>query len=280
MLESRRTINKKRASTARTQGSAGSFMHFFRMPWRITQRNWVVYKQDFIANTSPTLADPAFIMLALGLGLGGYLTDVEGMSYMQFLAPGLTVATALFTSFFESSYTFYVRMTYENVFKAMLTTPMGVRDIVLGELLWVGLKGLWMALGVGLVLALLGLMKEPLYVPLVGVIGFLVAVPCGAIGLISSALVRNINQFQTVYSFIIAPLFYLSGIFFPLEQVAKPLLKAAEFFPVLHGVRMAQSVFWNENLAVVWGYSAPLLLLQTVILSLLSYLLIRRRLIS
>src|SRR5688500_9056468 len=105
-----------------------------KLSFHITQRNWMVYRKDLIANISPTVADPAFIMLSLGLGLGSYLTNVAGMSYMQYLAPGLTVATSLFTSFFESSYGFFVRMTYENVFKAMLTTPIGVREVVIGEM--------------------------------------------------------------------------------------------------------------------------------------------------
>ena len=101
---------------------------FFKMSFSLVARNWLVYRKDFIANISPTIADPALTMLALGVGLGSYVQTVEGISYQQFLAPGLAVATALFTSFFESSYGFYVRMTYENIFKAMLTTPIGVPE--------------------------------------------------------------------------------------------------------------------------------------------------------
>jgi lipooligosaccharide transport system permease protein len=250
------------------------------MPWKITVRNWLVYKQDLVANTSPTIADPALIMVSLGLGLGSFLADVEGMTYMQFLAPGLTIATALFTSFFESSYGFYVRMTFENIFKAMLTTPMSVRDIVLGELVWVGLKGFIMALGVGVALALFGFMKNPWLLPFVGVIGFAVAVPCGAIGLIASATVSNINQFQTVYSFIIAPLFYLSGIFFPITNMASALRIFADIFPVSHGVLLAQAVFWEKGILDAVAYSAPLLVLQAIVLSVGAYKLVHRKLIG
>lgn len=89
----------------------------FKLCMHITRRNWIVYKKDLAANISPTVADPALVLVSLGLGLGSFITNVEGMTYMQFLAPGLTVATALFTSFFESSYGFYVRMTFENVYK-------------------------------------------------------------------------------------------------------------------------------------------------------------------
>ncbi|MFN9068817.1 MAG: ABC transporter permease, partial [Bdellovibrionales bacterium] len=149
------------------------------MSWLVSHRNWTVYKKDFISNTSPTLADPALILVSLGLGLGGFVAEIQGRTYMEFLAPGLAVATALFTSFFESSYGFYVRMTYENVFKAMLTTPIGAAEVVLGELIWVGLKGALMAVGVSLVLAAFGLMSNLWLLPLTALVGFLVAVPCG-----------------------------------------------------------------------------------------------------
>ena len=61
-----------------------------RLCSHITLRNWTVYKKDLIANISPTVADPALILISLGLGLGSYLTNIQGMSYMQFLAPGLS----------------------------------------------------------------------------------------------------------------------------------------------------------------------------------------------
>ncbi len=254
-------------------------LEFFRMCFLISLRNWTVYKKDFLANVSPTVADPALILVSLGLGLGAFLTDVQGMSYMEFLAPGLIIATALFTSFFESSYSFYVRMTFENIFKAMLTTPIGINEIVFGELIWVGLKGALMAFGVSVVLSLFGLMSNAYLLPMTALVGGIVAIPCGAMGLIASALVRNINQFQTVYSFVIAPLFYLSGIFFPIDNMNVYVRGVAELFPVIHGVRLAQSLFWSKDIVDTVVYNGGILVIQTVVLSFVALILVRRKLI-
>lgn len=251
-----------------------------KLAFHITQRNWMVYRKDLIANISPTIADPAFIMLSLGLGLGTYLTNIEGMSYMQYLAPGLTVATSLFTSFFESSYGFFVRMTYENVFKAMLTTPIGVREVVIGEMLWVGLKGAVMAVCVAIVLALFGLMANPFLIPMVALVGFFVALPCGAMGLLATALVNNINQFQTVYSFLIAPLYFLSGIFFPISQMAAPVRLIAEFFPLIHGVRLAQSIFWAKDVPETLLMSGGILVLQSAFFCGIAFWRIKKKLVT
>jgi lipooligosaccharide transport system permease protein len=245
----------------------------------IVRRNWAVYRKDLIANLSPSVADPALILVSLGLGLGGLVQRLDGRSYLEFLAPGLTVATTLFTSFFESSYGFYVRMTFENIYKAMLTTPIGWFEVVLGEFLWVGLKGAIMALGVALFTTFFGLMPHPENLGLVVYMGFVVGAACGALGLAASGIIRNINQIQSVYSFLIAPIFYLSGIFFPLEKMPQALVVVADLFPLTHGVRMAQAAYWDAQVASVFLTSSLYLLAQMVVFGALSAVVIRRKLV-
>jgi lipooligosaccharide transport system permease protein len=216
-----------------------------RLAWHVSVRNWVVYRKDFIANISPTLADPALVLASLGVGLSPFIGHIGGHSYAQFLAPGMVATTALFTAFFECSYGFYIRMTFESVFKAMLTTSIGVLDIVVGEFIWLAIRSGLMATGVALVLLAIGLVPNPLGAVLFPVIGAFMALPCGAIGLLSSAWVRNINQFQSVYSFLIAPIYYLSGVFFPLSNDSW-LGVAVQFSPFYHGVRLLQMSSWGE----------------------------------
>src|SRR6478609_3744671 len=224
------------------------FLLSLRLAWHVVVRNWTVYRKDFLANISPTLADPALMMTSLGMGLSPFIGQIEGQSYAQFLAPGMVATTVLFTAFFECSYGFYVRMTFESVFKAMLTTPIGVREVVIGEFLWVFIRAALMATGVGLALAVMGLLPNIASIFMFPFIGGLLAVPCGAIGLLAAAHVRNINQFQTVYSFLIAPIYFLSGVFFPLTD--RPILGViVQFSPFYHGVRLLQIGGWNVGSA-------------------------------
>jgi len=248
-----------------------------RLAWHVVVRNWTVYRKDFLANISPTLADPALMMTALGMGLSPFIGQIQGLSYAQFLAPGMVATTALFTAFFECSYGFYVRMTFESVFKAMLTTPIGVREVVIGEFLWVFIRAAFMGAGVGLVLAIMGLVHSPLALLLFPLIGGMLAVPCGAIGLLAAAHVRNINQFQTVYSFLIAPIYFLSGVFFPLAD--RPVLGAiVQISPFYHGVRLLQMSAWGEWRAAEVLYHVGALVVFAVVLGLWAHASIRKKL--
>ncbi len=248
-----------------------------RLGWQVVLRNWTVYRKDFLANISPTLADPALILGSLGMGLSGFVGQIGGMSYAQFLAPGMIATTALFTAFFESSYGFYVRMTFESVFKAMLTTPIGVREVVIGEFMWVFVRAALMGLGVSLVLLALGLLPNPSAILICPIIAGTLAMPCAAIGLLASAWVRNINQFQTVYSFLIAPIFYLSGVFFP-TPAGSFLGTVVQFSPFYHGVKLIQFTVWGQAPwdAVLWH--SGMLAVFTVVLCGVSFPLIGRKL--
>ena len=246
----------------------------------VARRNWAVYRKDLIANASPTFTDPLFFIFSLGFGLGGFIPQVEGRSYLRFLAPGLAISSAMMTAFFEAAYGFYVRMTYENVYDAMLTTPIGPREVVLGEFIWLAAKGFAMTLGVSLVFAAFGAFADLRLLPLVALAGALVAVGCGAIGLFASARVRNINQFQTIYSFVISPLFFFSGIFFPLDRLPAAARWAAYAFPLAHGVRVAQSLFWREGAGAALARHGAALLVLGAILAVSAARSVERRLSS
>ena len=249
----------------------------FLLSWRVVQRNWLLYKKELFANLSPTIIDPALFLLAFGVGMGAYVKDIDGTSYLKFIGPGLCITTALFTAFFEASYNFYVRMTFERIYDAMMTTPIGPWEIITGEFMWVGLKGAVMSFGVGLVLTVFQVI-DPTFLFLIPFVGALVSLACGALGLIASAVVRSINQFQTVYALIISPMFFLSGAFYPVKDLPEIWRVASGFSPLYHGVRMGQQALWNEDIVATFLFHAPILLFMSVFLMFLSYRLIYPRL--
>jgi lipooligosaccharide transport system permease protein len=249
------------------------------LAWSVVVRNWVVYRKDFLANISPTLADPALMMTALGMGLSPFIGSIHGLSYAQYLAPGMAATTVLFTAFFECSYGFYVRMAFESVFKAMLTTPVGTREVVLGEFIWLSIRAGLMAGGVGVVLVALRLLPNPWAVLVFPLIGAILSIPCGAIGLLAATYVRNINQFQTVYSFLIAPMYFISGTFFPIGD--SPVLGIiVQVSPFFHGVSLLQMVAWNQYSPLRAVYHLGIILAYGVVLGRWALVRVRKKLIN
>jgi len=78
--------------------------------------------------------------------------------------------------------------------------------------------------------------------------------------------VRNINQFQTVYALLISPMFFVSGVFYPISQMPKALQVLCQLSPLHHGVRLSQSALWGEDVASTWAIHVGALVLLTAIL--------------
>lgn len=248
------------------------------LAWLVTVRHWKVYRKYFWSNILPTFMEPCFFIFSLGIGLGAFVSEIDGLSYAAYMGPGLAVSAAMFTAFFECSYGFYVRLSMDGIYKAILTTPIGPKEIIYGELIWVSLKGAVMALAVSLVVIVFGFL--PLSVNLLGVmlLGSLVAVGCGAMGLISSAMIKNISQFQTVYTVVISPLFFFSGIFFPVDKMPKVFQVIAHVSPVYHGVILNQQLLWQRFEAASFFQHLVELMVLNVILVFVAYRMVYRKL--
>ncbi len=233
--------------------------------WLVTRRNWAVYRKLFFTNVSPTLSDPLFAIFAFGVALGAYIKDIDGRSYLEFIGPGLAINTALFTAFFEMSYHVYIKMTHEKLYKSLMTTPLSVNEIIAGEFLWVSLKSAAMALIVSSILAVFGLVK-PQFLWVMPLVGALVGLSLGSIGLLATAWVKTIDQFQVVFAVVINPMFFFSGTFYPTNNLHPYLKFASGLSPLYHGVRLAQHLLWASDVASAVLFHGGLLCLMSAAL--------------
>jgi lipooligosaccharide transport system permease protein len=218
--------------------------------WR---RNASMYARTWRWNILPNFFEPVLYLLSIGIGVGAYITGMRGLSYVEFLAPGLLCVAAMNGASFEVTYNIYVRLTYEKAYDAMLTTPVEPSDILAGEVLWAVTRATVYGGCFYLVLAAFGLAPLPvslLAVPLLPLAGLLFA----AIGISFSLRVQVIDMFSFYFTLFLTPLFLFSDVFFPLEERLSGIwLWVAELLPLLHPVRLARAVFYGQaSLLVLW----------------------------
>jgi lipooligosaccharide transport system permease protein len=250
-----------------------------QLSWRVALRHWDVYRLNFWTNISPMVSDPAFMLVCLGIGLGAFVTDVEGMNYLEYLGPGLAIMAAFWSSVFETSYGFFVRNTFEKVYDAMLATPVGPDELIYGEFIWVALQGAVLATGVAAVMALFGVV-DPTWLIFVPLVGGATALATGAIGMISSGLIRSITQFHPFFAVVVNPIFFFSAVFFPMDTMHWGFQIFAWANPFYHGVRLGQSLLWNDAILPTWAVHGPALLVSIFIFGSIARHLIRKKLVQ
>ncbi len=155
--------------------------------------------------------DPLIYLLALGFGLGAYVTRIQGLSYIEFIAPGLIASSIMTAASFETTINTFVRINFDKVYEAMMATPVTVEDLVVGELLWATTKSTIYATVMLLVVAALGLAQSwfAVLVPFMGVLGGLMF---AVIGLTYTSFLKSIYHVNYFFTLFVTPLFLFSGV--------------------------------------------------------------------
>ena len=211
--------------------------------WR---RNLALYRRTWKLNLLPNFFEPLLYLVSVGIGVGAYISEMGGTSYVAFLAPGLVAVAAMNGASFEVTYNAFVRMNFEKTYESMLTTPIQPEDVLAGEILWAMTRATIYGGIFWLVVAALGLAPLPwsvLAVPIVPLTGLLFA----AIGIGFSLRIPSIDLFSFYFTLFITPLFLFSDVFFPLEErLSGAWLWVAEALPLLHPVRLVRAAFRGE----------------------------------
>ncbi|MCL4686435.1 ABC transporter permease [Myxococcota bacterium] len=231
-------------------------------------RNLALYRRTWKLNLLPNFFEPLLYLVSIGIGVGAYVNEMAGMSYVAFLAPGLVAVAAMNGASFEVTYNAFVRMNFEKTYAAMLTTPIQPDDVLAGEILWAMTRSFLYGGCFWIVIAAVGLAPLPaslLALPLIPLTGLLFA----ALGITFSLRIPSIDLFSFYFTLFLTPLFLFSDVFFPLqERLSGGWLWIAEVLPLLHPVRLMRHAFRGEwspilvwDLAYVIGLSALLLVL-------------------
>jgi len=202
-------------------------------------------------------------LAGIGLGLGIFIKEMDGIPYIQFLASGLLITTAMFTAAFEMSFGTYIRLTFDKVYDGMLGAPLTARDLMLGEILWCGTKGGIFSASVMLIcLALGALPLGP--VLLCPIIGFLAGVLFAVLSLLVSTIVDNINNFNFYFSGFLSPMFFFSGVVFPISNQPPWMRPIAEAIPLTHPVRLVHGLTRGLQLIHLWDLTYIVLFIVLV----------------
>jgi lipooligosaccharide transport system permease protein len=221
-------------------------MRFFSWRfYRLWQRNRDVFFRLWHSEGAGAIIEPILVLVAFGLGMGAFVGDIGDQRYIEFIAPGVIVAYAMFAASFECTYGSYFRMEHHYTFDAILATPLNVEDITAGEIFWGATRSLITGCIILAIAAAFQLVTSPwaLLIPLVaGLSGLMFA----SIALFVTSIVPAIYTFNFFFTLFITPMFLLSGIFFPLTRFPEVVQSLSWIAPLTPVARLARGLFQGE----------------------------------
>ncbi len=245
---------------------------------RVWQRNRDVFFRLWHSEAPGSIAEPVIVLLAFGLGLGAYIGLVDGQRYIEFLAPGIIAAYAMFSACFECTYASFFRMEYKYSYDAILSTPLNVEDITAGEIFWGATRAVMTGTIILAIAAAFQLAPSP-WALLIPIIAFLEGIMFASIALWFTSVIPAIYSFNYFFTLFISPMFLLSGVFFPLSTFPEILQKISWIAPLTPAVRLTRGLFHGE-------FSLDMLLALGILITLsilffsITLITMRRRLIK
>jgi lipooligosaccharide transport system permease protein len=214
---------------------------FARNATQVTARNLLVWRRVAAASAIGYVGEPLLYLVALGFGLGQVVPSLDGMSYAEFIAPGLVVSTVMYTATFEGTFGAYTRLETQGTFAAILATPITVAEIVAGEVLFGGIKATFGGTIVLLVATAFGLVPSWTAIAVVPV-AFIAGLLFTAMAMIVSARSRSYEVFNYYFTLWIAPMYLFGGVFFPLNRMPPWVQRASLALPLTHVVTLSRSL--------------------------------------
>jgi ABC-type polysaccharide/polyol phosphate export permease len=231
----------------------GYWMHQYRKTWRGT----IVI----------SVANPLLFLAGIGAGLG-HLVDrhapvqLGSVSYLAFFAPGLLAASAMQTGFIEASGRVAMAAGWAGSYRSAVTTPLEPAQIMGGHLLFIAFRVLSSSAAFVAVMAVFGASDgwwALAVLPAALLTGLAFATPAAA----WAVGVRFPRQINTVFRFVIMPMYMFSGTFFATTQLPGWLRFAVEALPLWQGVELCRSLSLGTAGALGASFHAAYLLTLT-----------------
>ncbi len=218
-----------------------------------------------------SLATPIFWLVFVGVGFSSSFRFPDlSISYIDFMTPGIIGMTLLFSSMFSG-----LSVLWDKQFgfmKEMLVAPVKRTTIVLGKTLggttislFQGIAVLLVSMGMGVSIDLSGFFVAVAFM-------ILISASFVSLGLVFASQMDDPHGFQMIMSFVMMPIFFLSGALFPLERLPAWLKTLAYLDPLTYGVDGLRGSLIHVNEFPLWLDFSVLVVFFVAMISLGGYL--------
>ena len=231
--------------------------------WPVFLRNLLVWRKLAIPSLVGNIAEPLMWLVAFGYGMGALVGEVAPAAgdakipYILFLASGSICMSAMQAASFEALYSAFSRMHVQKTWDGIMNAPVNLDNILMAEMLWAAFKSLFTVTAILGVMLVLGISHSPkLLVAWPILLGVGITFSC--IALIFNALAKGYDFFTYYFTLFLTPMMFLSGIFFPRDQLPHVVKVISDWLPLTNAVELVRPLFMDQWPTNPWLHVAVL----------------------
>lgn len=237
--------------------------------WLRETKRYIRYKSRIVTS----IVTPLLWLIIFGTGLGAAVRSGQfGIDYQQFIFPGIIGQTILFTSVF-SGVSVIIDRQY-GFLKEILVAPISRPSVVMGKALGISTASLIQGIILLLLSFIVGISMTILCFLMSTLLIILISMGLTCLGLMIASFTDSMEGFNLILSFIVLPMFLLSGALFPITGLPEWLQFAVYLNPLTYGVDALRFTILNEsvlplyvNFAVLTGFAVIMILASAYIFS-------------
>ncbi|HYJ76536.1 MAG TPA: ABC transporter permease [Kineosporiaceae bacterium] len=189
--------------------------------------------------------EPVFYLFSLGVGLGTVVGDVDvgdgrTVPYAAFVAPALLASSAMNGAVFDTTGNVFFKLKYSRLYDSVLATPLGPRDVAVGEVTWAMVRGTAYSAAFLVVMALAHVVTSwwaVLTLPAAVLVGLAFA----GVGMAATTYMRSWQDLDLV-QLAVLPMFLFSATFYPLSTYPPSLQWVVQITPLYQGVTLVRDL--------------------------------------
>lgn len=242
---------------------------FYTLACKECRRILRIWRQTLV----PPVITTTLYFLIFGKLIGGRIGEMNGVGYMEFIAPGLIMMTAITASYVNTASSFFLSK-FTRDFEELLISPLSTHNIIWGYLLGSILRAGLAALLVMLV-AMIFVSFDIHSFTIIALTLFLTIVAFALGGLINAVFAKSFDDVGLIPTFVLTPLTYLGGVFYSISLLPEFWQTVSKFNPIVYMINGLRYGFLGIS-DVPLFYTFAVLASLCVVLYIVAYSLIQR----
>ncbi len=198
----------------------------------LTIRDIKIFLRIWTQSLIPPMLTSILFILIFGYSLGSRISEIEGVSYLNFILPGLLMMGVIMSAYMASSFALFIQKFHGSI-QELLVAPIAYWQIIAGTTIAAMLRSFIVGLGILVVsLLLTPITVHNIWILLAFII--LVSMLFSLAGIATALWAKNFEQMNIFSTFLITPLTYLGGVFYSINMLPPVWQVVAKFNPILY----------------------------------------------
>lgn len=242
---------------------------FYTLAFKECRRILRIWRQTLV----PPVITTTLYFLIFGKLIGNRIGEMNGVNYMQFIAPGLIMMTAITASYVNTASSFFLSK-FTRDFEEMLISPLSSHNIIwgyiMGSLLRAGLSAI-LVMAVAMIFVSFDIYSFSIIAStlLLTIIAFALG------GLINAVFAKSFDDVGLIPTFVLTPLTYLGGIFYSISLLPEFWQTVSKFNPIVYMINGLRYGFLGIS-DMPLSYTFSVLISLCLLLYFVAYSLIQK----